>query len=62
MDKHKKMTDNIDYGGWLTEDLESLMVQLKSQKDNVETYTERVDLNLEMQRVKAELKLRKDNE
>ena len=56
------MTDNIDYGGWLTEDLESLMVQLKSQKDNVETYTERVDLNLEMKRVKAELKLRKDNE
>ena len=62
MDKQKKMTDNIDYGGWLTEDLESLMVQLKSQKDNVETYTERVDLNLEMQRVKKELKLRKDNE
>ena len=56
------MTDWIDYGSWLAEDLESLIVDLKFQKNKVETYSERVDLNLEIQRVKNELKLRKDNE
>ena len=56
------MTTNIDYGSWITEELERLVVHLKFQRDRVETYSERVDLNLEIQNVKKELKLRKDNE
>ena len=51
-----------DYGSWLTEDLESLLSDLKSQKDNVETFSERADLNLEIQRIKKEIITRKDNE
>ena len=53
-------TNNL--GSWLTEDLQSLLSDLKFQRDRVETYSERVDLNLEIQNVKKELKLRKDNE
>ena len=51
-----------DFGGWLTEDLKSLLSDLKFNKASVETYSERVDLNLEIQRIKKELSLRKDNE
>ena len=51
-----------DFGGWLTEDLLLLLSDLKFQRDRVETYSERVDLNLEIQRIKKELRLRKDNE
>ena len=56
------MTINIDYASWLEEDLVKLLSDLKFQRDRVETYSERVDLNLEIQNVKKELKLRKDNE
>ena len=56
------MTTNIDYASWLEEDLVKLLSDLKFQRDRVETYSERVDLNLEIQNVKKELKLRKDNE
>ena len=51
-----------DFGGWLTEDLQSLLSDLKFNKARAETYSERVDLNLEIQRIKKELSLRKDNE
>ena len=51
-----------DFGGWLTEDLLLLLSDLKFNKARVETYSERVDLNLEIQRIKKELSLRKDNE
>ena len=44
-----------DFGGWLTEDLLLLLSDLKFQRDRVETYSERVDLNLEIQRIKKEL-------
>ena len=55
------MTTN-NFQSWLTEDLQALLSDLKFQRDRVETYSERVDLNLEIQNVKKELKLRKDNE
>ena len=51
-----------DFGGWLTEDLQSLLSDLKFNKARVETYSERVDINQEIGAVKTELKLRKDNE
>ena len=57
------MTTNIDYGSWITEELERLVVQLKFQKEHFsETFSERSEMNLEIQRIKKELSLRKDNE
>ena len=57
------MTTNIDYGSWIDEELERLIVHLKFQKEHyAETFTERADLNLEIQRIKKELKIREDHE
>mgnify|MGYP001497110192 CR=1 FL=1 len=53
------MTIN-DYRSWLTEDLQSLLSDLKFQKDRAETFSDRADLNLEIQRVKKELSIRKN--
>ena len=55
------MTTN-NFQSWLTEDLQSLLSDLKFQRDRVETYSERVDLNLEIQNVKKELSIRKKDE
>ena len=57
------MTTNIDYGSWITEELERLVVQLKFQKEHFsETFSERSEMNQEIQRIKKELRTRKDNE
>ena len=56
------MTTNIDYASWIEEDLVKLLSDLKFEKDRVETYSERLDLNLEIQRVKKELSIRKKDE
>ena len=57
------MTTNIDYGSWITEELERLVVQLKFQKEHFsETFSERSEMNQEIQRIKKELRLRKNNE
>ena len=56
------MTTNIDYGSWITEELERLVVQLKFQKEHFsETFSERSEMNQEIQRIKKELRLRKDD-
>ena len=55
------MTTN-NFQSWLTEDLQSLLSDLKFQRDRVATYSERVDLNLEIQNVKKELSIRKKDE
>jgi hypothetical protein len=57
-----KMITNIDYRSWLEEDLVKLLTDLKFQRDRVETYSERVDINQEIGAVKTELNTRKDNE
>ena len=50
------MITNIDYGSWIDEELERLIVHLKFQKEHyAETFTERADLNLEIQRIKKEI-------
>ena len=57
------MTTNIDYGSWITEELERLIVQLKFQKEHFsETFSERSEMNQEIQRIKKELRLRKNDE
>ena len=57
------MTTEIDYGSWVTEELERLVTHMKFQKEDFsETFSEREDLNLEIQRIKKELSLRKEHE
>ena len=57
------MTTKIDYGSWITEELERLIVHLKFHKEHyAETFTERADLNLEIQRIKKEISIRKNDE
>ena len=56
------MITDIDYSSWLEEDLLKLLSDLKFQRDRVETFSERVDINQEIGAVKTELRLRKDNE
>ena len=51
------MTTNIDYASWIEEDLVKLLSDLKFEKDRVETYSERLDLNLEIERVKKEISI-----
>ena len=49
-----------DFENWITEELERLLEDLIFQRDRVaETYTERSDLNLEIQKIKKELDKRK---
>ena len=56
------MTTELNFASWLTEDLYSLLSDLKFQRDRVETYSERVDINQEIGSIKKELRTRKDNE
>ena len=56
------MITDIDYRSWLEEDLLKLLSDLKFQRDRVETYSERVDINQEIGAIKKELRTRKDNE
>ena len=57
------MTTEIDYGSWVTEELERLVTHMKFQKEHfAETFTERSELNLEIQRIKKEINLRKTHE
>ena len=56
------MTTNIDYGGWLTEDLEDLVTELYTERGHVESYSERAELNIQIQELKKELSTRKKHE
>ena len=52
-----------DYKSWITEELERLLAQIKFQKEHYsETFSERADLNLEIQRIKKEISIRKNDE
>ncbi len=48
-----------DYGGWLTEDLEDLVTELYTERGHVESYSERAELNIQIQELKKELSTRK---
>ena len=56
------MTTDIDYGSWLTEDLEDLVTELYSEKLHVESYSERAELNIQIHEIKKELSTRKKHE
>ena len=53
---------DIDYGGWLTENLRDHYKWLLKERDSVELYTERAQLNREVLIVMAEIQQRENNE
>ena len=55
------MTD-IDFRGWLTEDLEDLINQLIKDRTSAETYSDRAELNKSLSIIRRELELRKKHE
>ena len=55
------VTDDIDYGSWLDEDLRDLYKDLMDRRNRSEDYSDRVALNQEGLRVLAELQKRKSN-
>ena len=52
----------VDFRSWITEDLEDLIEDLEKSRYQVETYTERADLNKSIMVIKRELELRKKYE
>ena len=54
-------TEDRDYGAWITEELQSLLDAHIYDRDHIaETYSERSDLNEEIQMIKRELLKRKN--
>ena len=51
----------INYGGWLTEDLEDFLKQLMKQREHTEDYCDRVDINLIAREIREELQKRKND-
>ena len=55
--------ENRDYGSWITEELQSLLDAHIFNRDHfAETYTERADLNEEIQLINNEIRKRKKSE
>ena len=52
----------IDYGGWLTEDLKELYYELIRERDRLEEYSDRAQVNQNALRVMAEIQKRNENE
>ena len=56
------MEIEIDYNGWLTEDLIALHRETLEEKRKVETYSERAQLNQQALLIMAEIQKRNNNE
>tara|TARA_B100002019_G_C20754833_1_gene350228 strand:- start:179 stop:343 length:165 start_codon:yes stop_codon:yes gene_type:complete len=52
----------IDYGGWLTEDLRELYSELIKERDRLEDYSDRVQVNQNALMIMAEIQRRNENE
>lgn len=52
----------IDYGGWLTEDLRELHSELIKQRDRLENYSDRAQANQNALVVMAEIQRRNTDE
>ena len=50
----------IDYGGWLTEDLRELYEELIKERDRLENYSDRAQVNQNALMVMAEIQKRND--
>ena len=56
-------TEDRDYGAWITEELQSLLDAHIYDRDHIaETYSERSDLNREIQMIKREINRREKSE
>ena len=52
----------IDYGGWLTEDLRELYEELIKERDRLENYSDRAQVNQNALMVMAEIQKRNDTD
>ena len=52
----------IDYGGWLTEDLRELYDELLKERDRLEDYSDRAQMNQNALIVMAEIQKRNDTD
>ena len=52
----------IDYGGWLIEDLKELYSELIKERDRLEDYSDRAQVNQNALRVMAEIQKRNTDE
>ena len=55
-------TEDRNYGSWITEDLVNLVDQLTEDKKKAETYSERVELNRIILKIKSEIFKREKDE
>ena len=56
-------TEDRDYGRWITEELQSLLAaHIFDREHGAETYSERSDLNIEIQMIKREINRREKSE
>ena len=55
-------TEYRNYGSWITEDLVNLVDQLTEDKKKAETYSERVELNRIILKIKSEIFKREKDE
>jgi len=52
----------IDYGGWLTEDLRELYSELIKERDRMELYSDRSQINRNALIIMAEIQKRNEDE
>ena len=52
----------IDYGGWLTEDLKELYEELIKERDRLEDYSDRAQANQNALMVMAEIQKRNETD
>ena len=52
--------DELNYGGWLEEDLRDLYKDLIKRRDRSELYSDRAELNIAALKILAELQKRND--
>ena len=52
----------IDYGGWLTEDLKTFYKEILRDRDRSEDYSDRQQLNMIATQIMSELQKRNDDE
>ena len=53
---------DIDYGGWLTEDLKELYEELIKERDRLEDYSDRAQANQNALMVMAEIEKRNETD
>tara|TARA_Y100000992_G_C21175831_1_gene448279 strand:- start:325 stop:495 length:171 start_codon:yes stop_codon:yes gene_type:complete len=55
------MTGNLDFGGWLIEDLKEYRKDLLNERNRTEMYSDRVEINRLVNTITKEIELRERN-